>query len=160
MTYVGNSYGTQLGEQYAEAYPDNIRAMVLDGIVSQSPSEMSNYVMGASAAESSLRYFLAWCSSQDAKTCPLAHRVGNQTLEQSWMKLIERADRGGIPCLGESCTHSTVSANDIRTSAYPLLYTPALSFGTLAQALYDAYMSNGTAFSYVRCRTIPETKTH
>jgi pimeloyl-ACP methyl ester carboxylesterase len=158
MTYVGNSYGSQLGEQYAEAYPDKIRAMVLDGVVSQSPSEISNYIMGASAAESSLRYFFSWCSSQDAKTCPLAHRVKNQTLEQSWMNLMKRANDEGIPCLGKTCTRSTVFANDIRTSAYPLLYTPALSFGALAQALYDAYMGNGTAFSYVRCPTTSKAK--
>ena len=160
LSYVGNSYGTQLGEQYAEAYPDNIRAMVLDGIASLSPSEISNYVMGASAAESSLKYFFSWCSSQDAKTCPLAHSIGNQTLEQSWMKLVERADREGIPCLGETCTRSTVSANDIRTSAYELLYTPALSFGALAQALHEAYRGNGTAFSYVRHSSTSKFKVH
>jgi pimeloyl-ACP methyl ester carboxylesterase len=57
MTYLGTSYGTQLGTQYAELFPNKIRAMVLDGVVSLSPSEMSNYVIAASAAEVSLKYF-------------------------------------------------------------------------------------------------------
>ena len=34
ITWLGMSYGTQLAAQYAEMYPDNIRAMVLDSIYS------------------------------------------------------------------------------------------------------------------------------
>lgn len=31
LNYVGYSYGTLMGQQYAETYPDRIRAMVMDG---------------------------------------------------------------------------------------------------------------------------------
>jgi pimeloyl-ACP methyl ester carboxylesterase len=33
INYLGYSYGTQLGTEYAQAFPQNIRAMVLDGAV-------------------------------------------------------------------------------------------------------------------------------
>jgi pimeloyl-ACP methyl ester carboxylesterase len=33
LSYLGYSYGTQLGAVYAEAFPQNVRAMVLDGAV-------------------------------------------------------------------------------------------------------------------------------
>lgn len=33
LTYLGYSYGTEVGATYAEAYPDKVRAMVLDGAV-------------------------------------------------------------------------------------------------------------------------------
>jgi pimeloyl-ACP methyl ester carboxylesterase len=33
LTYLGYSYGTQLGAMYAAAYPDKVRAIVLDGAV-------------------------------------------------------------------------------------------------------------------------------
>ena len=33
LTYVGLSYGTMIGQTYANLFPDRVRAMVLDGIV-------------------------------------------------------------------------------------------------------------------------------
>ena len=38
LTYIGHSYGTLLGETYAEMYPTHIRAMVLDGVIDPSIS--------------------------------------------------------------------------------------------------------------------------
>lgn len=32
LTYWGTSYGTQLDYTYAELFPDNIRALMLDGV--------------------------------------------------------------------------------------------------------------------------------
>jgi pimeloyl-ACP methyl ester carboxylesterase len=36
LNYVGYSYGTQIGQQYAHYFPKNIRSMVLDGVVDPS----------------------------------------------------------------------------------------------------------------------------
>ena len=36
LTYLGYSYGTDIGSAYAEAYPDKVRAMILDGAVDPS----------------------------------------------------------------------------------------------------------------------------
>ena len=36
LNYMGLSYGTQLGAQYAELFPANIRAMVLDALTGHS----------------------------------------------------------------------------------------------------------------------------
>jgi pimeloyl-ACP methyl ester carboxylesterase len=33
LTYLGSSYGTYLGETYAQLFPDRIRAMILDGVI-------------------------------------------------------------------------------------------------------------------------------
>jgi pimeloyl-ACP methyl ester carboxylesterase len=33
LNYIGYSYGTQIGQQYAQMFPTNVRAMVLDGVV-------------------------------------------------------------------------------------------------------------------------------
>lgn len=33
LNYVGFSYGTQIGQHYAEMFPEHVRAMVLDGVV-------------------------------------------------------------------------------------------------------------------------------
>ena len=31
LTYIGWSYGTSIGTAYAEQFPENVRAMILDG---------------------------------------------------------------------------------------------------------------------------------
>ncbi|MFZ4516740.1 MAG: alpha/beta hydrolase, partial [Microthrixaceae bacterium] len=36
LNYIGFSYGTQIGQQYAARFPDQIRTMVLDGVVDPS----------------------------------------------------------------------------------------------------------------------------
>jgi pimeloyl-ACP methyl ester carboxylesterase len=41
LNYFGQSYGSQIGEQYAELYPENIGRMALDGILDHSTSEIS-----------------------------------------------------------------------------------------------------------------------
>ena len=33
MSYLGYSYGTELGAMYAEAFPQNVRAIALDGAI-------------------------------------------------------------------------------------------------------------------------------
>jgi len=36
LNYLGFSYGTQIGQEYAEMFPEHLRAMVLDGVVDPS----------------------------------------------------------------------------------------------------------------------------
>jgi pimeloyl-ACP methyl ester carboxylesterase len=43
ITYVGHSYGTLIGQRYAERYPDSVRAMVLDGVVDPA-DDMSEFL--------------------------------------------------------------------------------------------------------------------
>lgn len=40
LTYLGYSYGTQIGALFAEAYPGRVRAMVLDGAVDPAAASM------------------------------------------------------------------------------------------------------------------------
>ena len=37
ITYVGFSYGTMLGQTYANMFPERVRAMMLDGVVDAGP---------------------------------------------------------------------------------------------------------------------------
>ena len=41
LTYVGWSYGTSIGTQYAEQFPTNVRALILDGAVDPNQSSSS-----------------------------------------------------------------------------------------------------------------------
>lgn len=70
LTYLGFSYGTLLGETYAELYPTRIRAMVLDGTLDQSVPVLSELDAQAAGLEGVLHQFIATCAS-DPK-CPWA----------------------------------------------------------------------------------------
>lgn len=46
INYLGYSYGTSIGYQYAMAFPENIRALVIDGVVNpfeNNPNELKKY---------------------------------------------------------------------------------------------------------------------
>ncbi|HEY8474790.1 MAG TPA: alpha/beta hydrolase [Natronosporangium sp.] len=68
LTYLGYSYGTLLGAVYAHLYPQNVRAMVLDGAVDPQPTGEG----GGQAAgfERAFGNFADWCDSSPLE-CPL-----------------------------------------------------------------------------------------
>lgn len=65
LTYVGWSYGTELGTAYAELFPDRVRALVLDGAVPPDLSEAEVAVAQGAGFEQALNDFLAWCEGSE-----------------------------------------------------------------------------------------------
>jgi pimeloyl-ACP methyl ester carboxylesterase len=63
LSFVGYSYGTFLGASYADAYPDHVRAFVLDGPVDPTMSATEVTLGQARGFERALGDFLADCSS-------------------------------------------------------------------------------------------------
>jgi pimeloyl-ACP methyl ester carboxylesterase len=62
LTYLGLSYGTYLGEIYASLYPQNVRAMVLDGVENPSLPLLTEGEDQATAFEGDLNDFEAGCA--------------------------------------------------------------------------------------------------
>ncbi|MFG1998680.1 alpha/beta hydrolase [Spirillospora sp. NPDC048911] len=69
MTYYGASYGTYLGAFYAEQFPQNVRALVLDGAVDPKESSTQTLVEQSKGFETALRAFVADCVKNPG--CPL-----------------------------------------------------------------------------------------
>jgi pimeloyl-ACP methyl ester carboxylesterase len=67
LTYVGYSYGTLLGALYAQEFPHNIRAMVLDSAVDISSTMTEEQRDNTAGFEGALDEFLADCADDD--TC-------------------------------------------------------------------------------------------
>ncbi|WP_084468048.1 alpha/beta hydrolase [Actinokineospora inagensis] len=61
LTYLGYSYGTRIGSTYAEAFPGNVRAMVLDGAVDPTQDAVTELVAQATGFQSAFNDFVAWC---------------------------------------------------------------------------------------------------
>ena len=59
LTYLGYSYGTSIGQQYAQLFPTHIRAMVLDGVVDTDATGLDGAAFQADGFELALKTFLA-----------------------------------------------------------------------------------------------------
>jgi pimeloyl-ACP methyl ester carboxylesterase len=62
LSYLGYSYGTQIGYSYAEAYPRNVRALVLDGAIDPAESEPDSLVVQGEGFTRSFGLFAAACA--------------------------------------------------------------------------------------------------
>ncbi|MBO4270838.1 alpha/beta hydrolase [Microbispora triticiradicis] len=90
LTYLGKSYGTYLGAMYAELFPKNVRALVLDGAVDPAMSAVKSNEVQAKGFEVALRAFAEDCFLDGA--CPFTSRTVDGAMKEI-SDLLARADR-------------------------------------------------------------------
>ncbi|KAK4944652.1 hypothetical protein LTR10_016086 [Elasticomyces elasticus] len=105
LNWLGVSYGTQIGAQYAELYPKNIRAMALDGNTDHSPSEVYILTAESSTYENELDRFFEWCNQN--QSCAFH----GQNVAQIFDDLVAKADKTPIPAPGCLPTADTAAAS-------------------------------------------------
>ena len=69
INYLGYSYGTRIGAAYAEAFPDKVRTMVLDGAVDPNADPIQADIDQAEAFQEAFNDFAADCATDS--DCPL-----------------------------------------------------------------------------------------
>ncbi|GAB2915151.1 alpha/beta hydrolase [Rhodococcus aerolatus] len=69
LSYLGYSYGTRLGTEYAAAFPTQVRAMVLDGAVDPGADPIDDLVRQGAGFQQAFTAYAARCATQP--TCPL-----------------------------------------------------------------------------------------
>ena len=83
LTFFGLSYGTQLGQVYANLFPDRVRAVVVDGVLdpvawttgrggSGRTRPVTYRLRSGEAGYRALREYLARCDAAGAPACPFA----------------------------------------------------------------------------------------
>lgn len=70
LNFVGFSYGTAIGATYATMFPDRVRAMVLDGAVSPTATDLEQTTTQAAGFEKTYLNFVATCDKDPG--CALA----------------------------------------------------------------------------------------
>ncbi|WP_131741251.1 alpha/beta hydrolase [Actinomadura roseirufa] len=91
ISYYGVSYGTLIGQQYAERFPGRVRALVLDSNMDHSLRNARDYVVTESdALEGSFSQFAAWCKT--SVDCAVRDRGAVRVLDE----LMARADKGKL----------------------------------------------------------------
>ncbi|KAI0378024.1 alpha/beta-hydrolase [Hypomontagnella monticulosa] len=149
MNWLGVSYGTQLGSQYAELFPDNIRSMVLDGVVSQSQAQISQFLAGAVGLDATFRGFGQWCQKQNATTCPAIQDSKNRSVEEMWTDIMIQTDHTPMPCTASWCPVPTVTADQLRYVATVYLSQEGKNWPKLGAGIYNMTLQND-ASSYVQ----------
>ncbi|MGY1809754.1 alpha/beta hydrolase [Blastococcus sp. SYSU D00669] len=70
LTYLGYSYGTTLGSTYAELFPENVRALVLDAAVDPTTDPVEDAEASAAGLEAGFDAFSQYCTALIAG-CPI-----------------------------------------------------------------------------------------
>jgi pimeloyl-ACP methyl ester carboxylesterase len=123
LTSVGLSYGTYLGQTYANMFPDRVRAMLLDGVVDAveyAKSAEARIAMFVAPSDAVFDQFLSLCDRAGPERCALAG--GGQSAAARVKQLFAQVQRAPIPAPG----------------ARPPLGSPqALSYGDLLVAQFQ-----------------------
>ncbi|HXV94582.1 MAG TPA: alpha/beta hydrolase [Pseudonocardia sp.] len=134
LTYLGYSYGTQLGTAYAEQFPDNVRAMVLDGAVDPTQSPAERLVAQGAGFQQAFQAFADWCVSQP-EPCPLGQDAAGATAAYQALTrpLIDRPVPAG---------ERELSYTDAITGTVQALYLSA-AWPVLREGLSDVAQGSG-----------------
>jgi pimeloyl-ACP methyl ester carboxylesterase len=92
ITYLGYSYGTLLGATYAQLFPRNIRAMVLDGAVDPTASTVASVEGQAQGFEHAYDEFAAWCTQHSCTAGPDARATLSRAMAAAKAHPVRDAD--------------------------------------------------------------------
>ena len=113
LNIVAYSYGTKVAALYAERFPAQTRAMVLDGVVDLSEDDLSMRINQEKAAQQSFERFVRYC--QAATACPLP--ADSAKAVQSYQALLRKLDAAPL----HSKSGELVSGADVLASTRLLL---------------------------------------
>jgi pimeloyl-ACP methyl ester carboxylesterase len=145
FNWLGLSYGTQIGANYAELFPGRVRAMVFDAALDHSSSSLGLFADEIATVEDAFNRFAEWCRT--TSTCAMA----GQDVARAYDQLVTRADASPIPVQGAD---HPVTGEDIRltTPSYlefkqPSAFAPVPGWVRLGAAIRDALAGDASAFA-------------
>jgi pimeloyl-ACP methyl ester carboxylesterase len=155
LTYLGYSYGTRIGSAYAEEFPANVRALVLDGALDPTQTTVERTVKQNAGFQQAFEAYAADCATRP--TCPLGTDPAQATA--AFQALARPLIDNPLPA-GEGGAR-TLSYPDAITGTIQALYLsdlwPVLSKGisglatgdgTILLALADVYNKRGQDGTY------------
>lgn len=161
LTWLGQSYGTLLASQYAELYAENIRGMVLDGVVSNSQAPTAEFVPDATSTEATMNRFFDWCSKSNLTSCRALSHNASKTITELWVDLLARAAKsplpapecasGKLPCPGDAAT-----LNWLLEGATQLLFPGEEYYPVLAMAVEAAILKNDPSYLLTHAFSVPK----
>jgi pimeloyl-ACP methyl ester carboxylesterase len=133
LTYFGYSYGTALGQLYADMFPDKVRAIAIDGALDMTISLDQLGLAQAEGFEGALAHWSADCK---ARQC-VPSRYGEPAAAVK--ELLRRAGEKPIPADSDR----DANAGETMTAITAALYTPAW-WNSLGRAVTRGLEGDGT----------------
>jgi pimeloyl-ACP methyl ester carboxylesterase len=143
ISFLGLSYGTYLGETYANMFPGRVRAMVLDGVVDPvawAKGAEARLANGVSSSDAVFERFESLCQAAGPTRCALA---GRGPVKAGFEQLLARLRRGPIPAPAAN-PPGELTYTDLMLSLFEPLRSPE-EWPQLAEELAAAEGGNGTA---------------
>lgn len=120
----GESYGTQFAQEYAAAYPDSLKGLILDGVVDLARDAKGYYDDDASTAEAILDRVFAACDSDSACHADM----GGQPAAVRYDELAAKAASGAFlvdyPLADGTTTQRPLTPGLLQAAAFYGLYSP------------------------------------
>lgn len=154
LNYLGFSYGSDIGAQYADTFPDRVGRMVLDGATDSSLSRFDMIVQQTEGFDSAIRAYLADCLTVPEE-CPF-----DGTVDEALVTLDAVLDGLGtspVRAADGRELNPTVMSTAINAAMYTAEYWPYLTQAftevmrgdpTTAFLLADSYFRRGEDGSY------------
>ncbi|KAJ7123174.1 TAP-like protein-domain-containing protein [Mycena epipterygia] len=143
LQYWGFSYGSVLGATFASMFPDNVGRLVIDGVVDSEnyyATEWSNNLVDADKVWSS---FVDGCVAAGPEGCAFFSPTAAE-ISDKMDKIYASVRARPIP-VRTNISFCVVDYSMVRSVVFRSLYAPYARFPSLAQALADLSMGNGTA---------------
>lgn len=153
LNYQGLSYGSFIGETYANMFPRRVRAIVLNGVINPVPFTTSAQAgIGDSGADFDLVFakLQSLCQAAGLARCALA---GHGSVTARVSRLLARLRRGPIPAPSAPAPHR-LSYGDLLLYMFANLGRPA-SWPQIAAGLEQAASGNGSAIETALQQTRP-----
>jgi pimeloyl-ACP methyl ester carboxylesterase len=134
LTYLGYSYGTLIGSAYAEAYPEKVRAMILDGAVDPNQDPIQANIDQAAGFQKAFNAYAADCATHPS--CPLGSDPGKAV--DIYHHLVD-------PLVGKPAATADprgLGYSDAITATTMALYSPSL-WGHLTDGLTELSTGHG-----------------
>jgi pimeloyl-ACP methyl ester carboxylesterase len=137
LTYLGFSYGTFLGENYAHIFPTHVRALALDGVIDPTLSPNDLLYAQLVGFEQNLQAFLSDCRARKAAATPCGYAQSGDP-GTKLTSLMTRLDATPLAVGNRSLTRALAVIGVLTP-----LYDPS-TWTYLDQALTQADRGNGT----------------
>ena len=133
LNYLGYSYGTSLGQEYARLFPTHVRAMVLDGVVNHAPDGLTTAETQAAGFATALDAYIAHCAEDGCG-------FGGQDAADVIDEVSPAAEKEPIP---SADADRPAGPGVVSLALAQALYSEQL-WGQLSSALRDAQEGDGS----------------
>jgi pimeloyl-ACP methyl ester carboxylesterase len=133
LNYLGYSYGTSLGQEYARLFPTHVRSMVIDGVVDHAPDGITTAETQAGGFDTALDSYIAHC---DDDGCGFGGQDAGAVIDE----VIAAAEKAPIPAPDAD---RPASPGVVSLALAQALYSQQL-WGSLSSALRAAQDGDGS----------------